>query len=160
MISHAHQLPHRWALLEETGEIRISDLVCLPHHASFERSSIEGDTTPDEVVNLVEQMVLNGGLLQVLNHPDINLDPLLELLASLPRDGRWDATAGEAIGWWRAAHADLVGGASAIDPRPAAPPAPPAGAVQVETRSPDGTLRTRESPLPAIDADRDAAARG
>lgn len=148
MISHAHQLPHRWALLEQSGEIRISDLVCLPHHASFERSSADGDITPDEVVNLAGQIVLRGGLLQVLNHPDINLESLLELLASLPRDGRWDATAAEAIEWWRAAHVGAP-----------APAAPLAGSLQVQVRSPDGSIRIRESPLPAVDADRDAAAR-
>lgn len=150
MISHPHRLPHRCALLEQTGEIRISEVVCLPHHASFERSSVEGDITLDEVMNLAEQTVLDGGLLQILNHPDINLEPLLELLSSLPRDGRWDATASEAIDWWRAAHVDGASG-----PAPAL-----VAAVQVEVRSPDGTTRVRESSLAAVDRDRDAAARG
>lgn len=133
MISHAHLLPHRFALLEDDGAVRVSGTVCLPHHASFERTSVEGDTTPEQVVSAAEQIRDAGGLLQVLNHPDINVPALMELLASLPSEGRWDATASEAVAWWRATH---VAGATPGGEQPL---------VEIEIREPDGSTRVESS---------------
>ena len=82
-----------------------------------------------------------GGLLQVLNHPDINLDALFSLLAALPGEGRWDATAAEAAEWWAATH---IGAAIRLHRdghgRLAASSDHGVRDVQVESRAPSGEL--------------------
>ena len=45
-----------------------------------------------------------GGLMQVLNHPDIHLDELFDFLGQIPADDRLDWTAMESADWWRRTH--------------------------------------------------------
>ncbi len=45
-----------------------------------------------------------GGFLQVMNHPDINLDALFRVIGEIPAEGRLDWTAARAADWWRRSH--------------------------------------------------------
>jgi ubiquinone/menaquinone biosynthesis C-methylase UbiE len=103
-ISHSHLHPHRFAALRADGTIEPSRVLCLPHHESLDRSTSPGDANVDGVLAAAESYRRAGGLMQVLNHPDLNLDELAEVLRRLPSDGRLDWTAAEAADWWRRSH--------------------------------------------------------
>jgi len=103
-ISHSHFHPHRPAVLSASGEIRFLNVVCLPHHASFDASMKPGDTLADSVRAAAEQAVATRGMLQVMNHPDLNRTELEQLLGDLPTDGRLDWTAGQTADWWTRSH--------------------------------------------------------
>jgi len=150
LISHAHSHPHRAALLGADGEITLTATLCLPHHASFDRSMTPGDVLPDDVTDDAERLRRAGGLLQILNHPDINTDELFALLSGLPDGERWNVTASEAVDWWARTH---IAGAVRLEPRDD-------GAwdvaadndvrdLQLETRDPGGALRVQTVSLVA-----------
>jgi ubiquinone/menaquinone biosynthesis C-methylase UbiE len=103
-ISHSHLHPHRFAALRADGTIEPSRTICLPHHESLDRSTTPGDANVDGVLANAEAYRRAGGLMQLLNHPDLNLDELAEVLRRLPSAGRLDWTAAEAAGWWRRTH--------------------------------------------------------
>lgn len=104
LIEHAHFHPHRFAMLHPDGTIRLSQLLCLPHHESFDRSTTPGDVADAAILEAAERWMAVGGMLQVMNHPDQNTAELGELLARMPGDGRIDWTAGETADWWRRTH--------------------------------------------------------
>jgi hypothetical protein len=79
-------------------------VLCLPHHESLDRSSVDGDTDGARIREAAGRFAGAGGYLQVLNHPDINIAELFELLSEVPREGRWDVPAVEVAAWWRATH--------------------------------------------------------
>jgi SAM-dependent methyltransferase len=103
-ISHSHLHPHRFAALRADGTIEPSRVICLPHHESLDRSTVPGDVNSESVLAAAESYRRAGGLMQILNHPDLNLEQLRDLLARLPSAGRLDWTAAEAAGWWRRSH--------------------------------------------------------
>lgn len=103
-ISHAHLHPHRFAALAADGVIEPGRVICLPHHESLDRTTKPGDANTGNVLAAAEIYQRAGGLMQVLNHPDINLDELTETLGALPQEGRLDWTAAEAADWWRRTH--------------------------------------------------------
>jgi SAM-dependent methyltransferase len=103
-ISHSHLHPHRFAALRADGTIEPSRTICLPHHESLDRSTAPGDANVDGVLAAAESYRRAGGLMQVLNHPDLNLDQLSTVLGALPTAGRLDWTAAEVAGWWRRSH--------------------------------------------------------
>ncbi|HET8863129.1 MAG TPA: class I SAM-dependent methyltransferase, partial [Solirubrobacterales bacterium] len=103
-ISHSHLHPHRFAALRPDGEIEPSRIVCLPHHESLDRSTTPGDANVDGVLAAAESYRRAGGLMQILNHPDLNLEELSDVLRRLPGEGRLDWTAAEAAAWWRRTH--------------------------------------------------------
>lgn len=103
-ISHSHLHPHRFAALGTDGTIEPARVICLPHHESLDRSTKPGDVNADSVLAAAESYRRAGGLMQILNHPDLNLAELSELLHRLPSAGRLDWTAAEAAGWWRRTH--------------------------------------------------------
>jgi len=104
LIQRAHMHPHRFPALTADGGIDVLDIICLPHHESLDRSMRDGDVNSDRIMQMAEHFRRAGGLLQVMNHPDINQEHLFELLRDLPRDGRLDVTASEAADWWAASH--------------------------------------------------------
>jgi ubiquinone/menaquinone biosynthesis C-methylase UbiE len=104
LIQHGHMHPHRFAKLGETGLIELAEVICLPHHQSFDRSMTSGDTAADSVEQAAPTYVAASGMMQLLNHPDLNLDELFETLDRLPREERLDWTAAEAASWWRRTH--------------------------------------------------------
>ena len=129
LIQHGHLLPHRFPALGADGAIEILDVICLPHHKDpFDRSMRSGETYADLLPAAIDRHRTAGGMLQVMNHPDLNQAGLATALASIPGDGRLDWTAGDAARWWRATH--VAGGS------------PAAGAVR-EVRAPDGSITTR-----------------
>lgn len=103
-ISHSHLHPHRFAALRPDGTIEPSRIVCLPHHESLDRSTRPGDANVDGVLAAAESYRRAGGLMQILNHPDLNLEELADVLRRLPTEGRLDWTAAEAAAWWRRTH--------------------------------------------------------
>jgi hypothetical protein len=107
LILHTHMLPHRFPALRADGTIAVLRTLCLPHHESFDRSSDDTRTGRDAILERLGLWRRAGGLLQVMNHPDLNTDELFAFLAELPREGRLDTTATAAADWWRRSH---VGG--------------------------------------------------
>ncbi len=103
-ISHAHPHPHRFCALRSDGTLAHARVICLPHHVSLDRSMTPGDAAAEYVLNASEEYVRGGGMLQILSHPDINIDPLFELIDRLPIEGRFDLTARDASDWWRRSH--------------------------------------------------------
>ncbi len=103
-ISHSHLHPHRFATLRADGTIEPSRVICLPHHESLDRSTMPGDANVEGVLAAAEAYQRAGGMMQLLNHPDLNLEELAEVLRRLPRSGRLDWTAAEATAWWRRSH--------------------------------------------------------
>jgi hypothetical protein len=86
------------------GEITPLEVLCLPHHESFDRSMEPGDVDPDAVFASQELFAPVGGMLQVMNHPDVHQEEFFELMRGLPTAGRLDWTAGSVADWWRATH--------------------------------------------------------
>ena len=76
LIQHAHVHPHRFAALEADGRITTRDVICLPHHQSFDRSTRPGDTFEAESTEALAMWRDSSGFLQVMNHPDLNFDEL------------------------------------------------------------------------------------
>jgi 2-polyprenyl-3-methyl-5-hydroxy-6-metoxy-1,4-benzoquinol methylase len=103
-ISHAHLVPHRFAALDGNGLVEPLSLVCLPHHESLDRSTKPGDAATDGVLAAAETYVRAGGLMQILNHPDLNLLELRDVLDRLPKTGRLDWTAEQVADWWKRTH--------------------------------------------------------
>jgi hypothetical protein len=140
LISHPHSLPHRFPALEADGSIRVLDVICLPHHVSFERSSVEGQTLEPEAAAAIARGASTGAFVQVLNHPDINLDRLFVVLGQRRDPGRADWTAARVVKWWRATHVADVVSASLDKDAASADPADRAHGALVELLAPDGTL--------------------
>jgi ubiquinone/menaquinone biosynthesis C-methylase UbiE len=103
-ISHAHMHPHRFAKLEADGTVEPSRVLCLPHHESFDRSMEPGDVAEEAVLRAAHAHMRAGGMMQVLNHPDIHLEELFATLGRLPTEGRLDWTASGVADWWRRTH--------------------------------------------------------
>jgi len=103
-ISHAHPHPHRFAALRPDGTLEYLRVICLPHHVSLDRSMTPGDAAVEDILAAAEEYVRGGGMIQILSHPDINIEPLFELIDRLPREGRLDMTARDAAEWWRRSH--------------------------------------------------------
>jgi hypothetical protein len=104
LIQQAHFHPHRFVALRADGTVQASRVVCLPHHESFDLSMVDGDTGEAKILSMTERYRNVGGLMQVMNHPDINRDALFALLGSLPKVGRFNCTAAEAVDWWQRTH--------------------------------------------------------
>ncbi|MHB8656850.1 MAG: hypothetical protein ACYC91_02695 [Solirubrobacteraceae bacterium] len=104
LIQHAHHHPHRFADLGEDGIITPLSVIMLPHHESLDRTSAGGDGDVARILRAGEVFSRAQGLLQVMNHPDINQDELFEALDGLSRAGRLDWTAARAADWWRRTH--------------------------------------------------------
>ncbi|MHB8656846.1 MAG: hypothetical protein ACYC91_02675 [Solirubrobacteraceae bacterium] len=108
LIQHGHMLPHRFASLEDDGTIRFLNVICLPHHESLDRTARDGDTNAERLRDAPGRFSAVNGMLQVMNHPDVNQRELFELLESYPRERRLDWTAGQAADWWRGSHTDRI----------------------------------------------------
>ena len=104
LIQHAHFHPHRFSILSADGIVRASQVLCLPHHESFDISMHQGDTDGAGVLEAADRYRAVGGLLQVMNHPDINGPELFQTLAAIPRAGRFNCTAAAATDWWNRTH--------------------------------------------------------
>jgi hypothetical protein len=148
LIVHTHTLPHRFVDLRADGTVAVERILCLPHHESFDRP---GAVPPNGAAAINSRLDLwrqTGGLLQVMNHPDLNLDELFAFLAELPRDGRIDTTAADAADWWRRSHvgdelelSSERSGATRLWSRRGVE------GIVVEALSPDGRERTFELSL-------------
>ena len=103
-IQHAHMHPYRFGKLNADGTIAALDVICLPHHESLDRSSRSGDTQAERIRAVLPTWIRAGGMLQIMNHPDINRNELIHLLSEMPPDGRADWTAAQACDWWRRSH--------------------------------------------------------
>ena len=103
-ISHAHLHPHRASLLEADGCVRMGEVICLPHHVSFDRSMNGSDAAVEPVLAAAGEYVRAGGMMQIMNHPDLNHDSFFAMLERLPLEGRLDWTADAAADWWRRTH--------------------------------------------------------
>jgi hypothetical protein len=112
LVQHSHLHPHRFLTLEPDGAVRPLDIVCLPHHESLDSGTAPGRHRADLILERARLYAQAGGLLQVLNHPDIHQEALSHVLEAIPRDDRLDWTAGEVADWWLRTH---VRGAASAD---------------------------------------------
>ncbi len=150
LIQHGHFHPHRFVTLELDGAVRPLQVICLPHHESFDRSTTPGDTAIDRLRSAPPTWMAVGGMLQVMNHPDLNIDQLFELLGDMPREGRLDWTAEQCAEWWQRTHVidelelrpDGQGRFRARSRRGV-------DAVLIEIRRPDGTTTRRTFDFPS-----------
>jgi hypothetical protein len=115
LIQQGQLHPHRFPVLLADGTIRILDVLCLPHHVSFELTSRGSSHEAERLKASWHQWAKAGGLLQVMNHPDRHPRRLFRFLRTLPSEGRLDCTAEGASDWWRRTH---VQGGLRIQPRP------------------------------------------
>ncbi len=104
MLQHAHMHPHRFVALSADGTVEPLDVICLPHHESFDTGTGPGQHQGELVLQRFEAYRRAGGLMQVLNHPDLHLDDVFGVLAQAPEDDRVDVTAIDAVRWWRRSH--------------------------------------------------------
>ncbi|MES1247928.1 MAG: hypothetical protein ABUS54_09680 [Actinomycetota bacterium] len=143
-LQHFHLQPYRFVTLRDDGLTEPLDLICLPKHQSFDRSMIQGETYADALGDVLPRYRAAGGLLQVMNHPDLHADALFEFLEQLPRSGRLDWTARRLASWWRATHdsSRLRVGIDASGSLRAMTRVGVSNAV-VELRRPDGTTSRR-----------------
>jgi hypothetical protein len=148
LISHPHSLPHRFPALEPDGTIRVLDVICLPHHESFERSSVDGETLEDEANVAIARRARTGAFVQVLNHPDINLDSLFALLARRRDRGRADWTAARVVDWWRRTHISGVASISVSGDTASARLGSEAAGALIELLRPDGSVVVRGASEP------------
>ena len=148
LIQQAHLHPHRFAALEPDGVVRPLAVICLPHHESFDRSMQPGDTWAERLAGGHEMWRSAGGLMQVLNHPDIHLDELFDFLGQIPADDRLDWTAMDSADWWRRTHVSGEMTIRATSERhiELTSTRPVYGAV-LETLGPDGSRRRFEADL-------------
>ncbi|HWH45680.1 MAG TPA: class I SAM-dependent methyltransferase, partial [Thermoleophilaceae bacterium] len=141
-ISHAHMHLHRFAALGGDGTLHASAVLCLPHHESFDRSMNPGDTAAEAIAKVAANYARTGGFMQILNHPDINVDELFDTIARLPTAGRLDWTAREAADWWRRTHVADELQVTAIDEhRVRLSSRRGARGLVVELAAPDGTTK-------------------
>lgn len=142
LLQHAHFHPHRFVQMAPDGSIAPGDVVCLPHHESYDLSMKSGHTGSERVLSMAEAYGEVGGLMQVMNHPDLNVPELFETLRALPRAGRWDCTADEVARWWRATHATDRLSLRVDGDRIFARAAEPVRGLVLEVLLPDGERRS------------------
>ena len=104
LLQHRDFHPHRFPALERDGRIKPLGPLCLPHHESLDRSTRPGDVADDRIRIAADKWRDAGGFLQVMNHPDINIRGLFQLLEDISCDGCLEWTAGEAADWWQRTH--------------------------------------------------------
>jgi len=96
--------PHFFAWLTENGLVIKKDIVCLPRHVSVDTGPRDGQSDPDSVLRQAETFIKSGGFLQVMNHPDINLPALSEILDKFPTSARANWCAMDMAVWWKKTH--------------------------------------------------------
>jgi hypothetical protein len=138
LISHAHTHPHRFAALGHDGEVTALQVICLPHHRSFDRSTTQGDTYAEQVLDAAPRLLAVRGMLQVMNHPDLHPQRLFETLAALPADERLDWTARQAADWWRRTHVFENLRVELRDERVMVRASEPVADLAIELLAPDG----------------------
>jgi hypothetical protein len=150
LIQHGHYHPHRFPALSLDGTVEPLNVICLPHHESFDRSTVPGDVAMERLAAAPDTWSPIGGMLQVMNHPDINIDQLFELLEGMPRQGRLDWTAERCADWWRRTHViDELELRALGNGRFSARSREGVEGVVVELREPDGQTSARSYNLPA-----------
>jgi SAM-dependent methyltransferase len=142
LLQSHHSHPHRFASLARDGVVRPLDVICLPHHESFDL----GDRSPNvERVSVAPaEWAAAGGFLQLMSHPDLNTDELLDALAGMPAEGCLRLSAEDAARWWARTH--VLGTTRlerADDGSVALVGRQPVRDVAVESRHPDGRIETR-----------------
>jgi hypothetical protein len=143
-IQNTQHQPYRAPAPEPDGRMGALRVLCLPRHHSLDMSTSTSRTRAAEIGAASAGWPARGSLAQVMNHPDINVPALLELLGSLPREDRHDCTAAEAARWWQATHvrgglALTTTAGGAVEARS---PERIAG-LGIELRHPDGSRTTR-----------------
>ena len=147
-LNHSHLHPHHCALLTPSGEIRVSAVLCLPNHLSFDASTTASNR--QAVEQGLNVFVRTRGLAQIMNHPDVNQADLFDCLAAMPADGRADWTAAEAAQWWLATHSSRALTVRREDSRTfAVIAATSLQSVQFEISRPDGSLALTAVDLPS-----------
>jgi hypothetical protein len=148
LIQHAHMHPHRFANLTEDGRIEPLRVICLPHHVSFDASTLQGATLAARTLELQDSYVRAGGMFQVMNHPDLHPEELFGTLARLTSGGRLDLTASAAASWWRRTHAGGLLVTSSREGRPRFRAEEEVLDLQIERRQPNGEVLRHRLDLP------------
>jgi len=105
LIEQAHFHPHRFPALAADGSMSVLDIICLPHHESFELSYRNwSGSEADRIAAAWGEWRARRGFMQIMNHPDRNARKMFRILRSIPAEERLDCTAEQAAEWWRRSH--------------------------------------------------------
>lgn len=101
-LSSIRYWPSRVFKLDDDGRMQTYAFVALPHHVSLDRN--QQDTYCAELIASLPALARNQVCVTVLNHPDIHVGSLVNILQKhLPKD-YLGMTAAEIAAWWRATH--------------------------------------------------------
>jgi SAM-dependent methyltransferase len=89
----------RYPALGPDGIVSCEDLVGIRYVAS---TDVETDAHGGKEV--LRALAAAGWYCQILNHPDLNFERLVELVDALPKGTRADWTCAQVDHWWRASH--------------------------------------------------------
>ncbi len=101
-LSSMRYWPSRVFRLDDEGGIRPYPFIALPHHVSLDAKG--GAAYREELIASLPALARNGMYVTILNHPDINVPALIELLDEHVPEGAVGLTAQDAALWWRATH--------------------------------------------------------
>jgi hypothetical protein len=143
LLQHGHFHPHRFPVLGADGAITTLDVLCMPQHESFDWSTKQGHHRAEAITAVLPDFLAAGGMVQLMNHPDLNILHLFDYLRGMPQQGRLDLTARDAADWWRRTHtrerlvlrADRMGATLVAADR--------VDALVVEVLTPDGGVTHR-----------------
>ena len=95
-------LPMPAITLDKNGPRALDVLLPSPHHSLDLNTKPEGHALAS-LRESVPAALARGEHVVVMNHPDIHLAELFELLRGLPRSRVWNTTYRDLVAWWRAA---------------------------------------------------------
>jgi hypothetical protein len=104
MLGASQMHPHRFLTLQPDGVVVPLAVICLPNHISLDTGTGPDAVRSDYIRRSARDFIALHGVLQVMNHPDIHITHLEQLIADLPREGRADWTSAAIVDWWRRTH--------------------------------------------------------
>jgi SAM-dependent methyltransferase len=100
MLGTLSRLPHPW-MTTAGGVPEATMLVLPPMHASLDATTKPDEHNLERLRQQVPARLAAGELVVVMNHPDIHIEQLRELLGELDLDTTWRATLEEVAHWQR-----------------------------------------------------------
>ncbi len=98
-------LPHFFVNLLPDGGIGKSEMLCLPLHVTIDTTlRPDGKCDVDGVVARIRPIKAAHGFVQIMNHPDMNLEALDQVLDLCHGDANLKWTAADVTNWWRQTH--------------------------------------------------------
>jgi hypothetical protein len=99
-----YYLPGRFPCMNGSGHIEIEDIIGIANICSVDFVANSSRTDSKSLPKLIQKFASNGYYCMLLNHPDINLEYLKEMVGLLPTEGRLNWTCLQVSEWWRKTH--------------------------------------------------------